>query len=156
MIAIMWQFEVKAGKEKEFEALYGAHGDWTTLNRRTRSYLGTSFLRFGKMTEQGAASQNAVIHHGSEIHLWAEPAVGARYDVKFVSGSSLRLFARTGVLHYLSGTSSKVRAGLEGAQGDTAPMRVNVSGCSNPSHIDPTAPREDPTVPVAAARGSVR
>jgi hypothetical protein len=86
--------------------------------------LGTSFLRYGKMTEQGAETQNAVIHHGSEIHLWAEPAVGARYDLKFVSGSSLRLFARAGVLYYLSGTSSKVRAGLEGAQADVAPMRI--------------------------------
>ena len=45
MIAIMWQFEVKEGREDEFEALYGADGDWTTLNRPTRSYLGSSFLR---------------------------------------------------------------------------------------------------------------
>jgi hypothetical protein len=86
--------------------------------------LGSSFLRHSKMTEQGAESQNAVIHHGSEIHLWAEPAVGARYDVKFVSGSSLRVFARAGVLHYLSGTSSKVRAGLEGAPAAATPMRI--------------------------------
>jgi hypothetical protein len=86
--------------------------------------IGSSLLRYGKMTERGADSQNAVIHHGSEIHLWAEPAVGARYDVKFVSGASLRLFARAGVLHYLSGTSSKLRAGLEGAPAGATPMRI--------------------------------
>ena len=45
MIAIMWQFDVKSGRETEFEQLYGADGDWTTMNRQTRSYLGTSFLR---------------------------------------------------------------------------------------------------------------
>ena len=44
MIAIMWQFEVKAGSEAEFEELYGVEGEWTTLNRHTRSYLGASFL----------------------------------------------------------------------------------------------------------------
>ena len=41
MIAVMWQFDVKKGREKEFEKLYGADGDWTALNRRTRSYLGS-------------------------------------------------------------------------------------------------------------------
>ena len=45
MIAIMWQFDVKDGREKEFEQLYGADGEWTTMNRPTRYYIGTSFLR---------------------------------------------------------------------------------------------------------------
>ena len=44
MIAVMWQFEVKKGREEEFEKLYGADGDWTALNRRTRSYLGARFF----------------------------------------------------------------------------------------------------------------
>src|SRR5215207_3478390 len=44
MIAIMWQFDVKAGREAEFEQMYGADGAWTTMNRHTRSYLGSSFL----------------------------------------------------------------------------------------------------------------
>jgi hypothetical protein len=29
MIAIMWQFDVKDGRETEFEELYGADGEWT-------------------------------------------------------------------------------------------------------------------------------
>jgi len=45
MIAVVWQFDVKKGRDKEFEKLYGADGDWTVLNRQTRSYLGSSFLR---------------------------------------------------------------------------------------------------------------
>src|SRR5215470_15613778 len=45
MIAIMWQFDVKHGRDAEFEELYGVEGEWTALNRQTRSYLGTSFLR---------------------------------------------------------------------------------------------------------------
>lgn len=45
MIAVVWQFEVKAGKHEEFEALYGANGAWTRMSRRSRSFLGSSFLR---------------------------------------------------------------------------------------------------------------
>ncbi len=86
--------------------------------------VGTSMLRYSSMTEDGADSQNAVIHGGSEIHLWAEPAIGARYDLQFLNGDQLRLFARAGMLQYLSGTSSKVRAGLEGAPVEAGPMRI--------------------------------
>ena len=45
MIAIMWEFIVKTGREDDFERLYGADGEWTAANRVSRSYLGTSFLR---------------------------------------------------------------------------------------------------------------
>ena len=45
MIALVWQFDVKPGKQAEFEAFYGADGAWTTLSRKSRSYLGSSFLR---------------------------------------------------------------------------------------------------------------
>jgi hypothetical protein len=44
MIAIVWQFEVKAGSEHDFERFYGVEGEWTAVNRHSRSYLGTSFL----------------------------------------------------------------------------------------------------------------
>jgi hypothetical protein len=45
MIAILWQFDVRKGREKEFERFYGADGEWTLVNRHSRSYLGSSFLR---------------------------------------------------------------------------------------------------------------
>lgn len=67
MIAIMWQFEVKEGREDEFEALYGADGDWTTLNRPTRSYLGSSFLR-----DQARPSRYVVIEYWSEMLVYEQ------------------------------------------------------------------------------------
>ena len=45
MIAIVWQFEVRPGREAEFERFYGADGEWTKLSRRSRSFLGSSFLK---------------------------------------------------------------------------------------------------------------
>jgi hypothetical protein len=62
MIAIMWQFEVKDGREAEFEELYGVDGEWTTMNRQTRSYLGSSFLR-----DQNRPSRYIVIEYWSEM-----------------------------------------------------------------------------------------
>ncbi len=67
MIAIMWQFDVKHGRETEFEQLYGADGEWTAINRRTRSYLGTSFLR-----DQNRLSRYIVIEYWSEMLIYEQ------------------------------------------------------------------------------------
>ena len=62
MIAIMWQFDVRKGREHEFEQFYGSDGEWTALNRLTRSYLGPSFLR-----DQNRGSRYLVIEYWSEM-----------------------------------------------------------------------------------------
>jgi hypothetical protein len=62
MIAIMWQFDVKKGREGEFEQMYGVEGEWTVMNRLTRSYLGSSFLR-----DQNSTSRYIVIEYWSEM-----------------------------------------------------------------------------------------
>ena len=72
MIAIMWQFDVKAGREDEFEQLYGVDGPWTAMNRHTRSYIGTSFLQ-----DQNRAARYIVIEYWSEM-LIAERSKGTR------------------------------------------------------------------------------
>jgi hypothetical protein len=86
--------------------------------------IGTSFLKYGDMTEDGARSQNAVIYADDETHLWIEPAIGGRYVANFGSGATLRTFARLGLLQYMSGTSTGVHAGLEGAPLAAAPMQI--------------------------------
>jgi quinol monooxygenase YgiN len=45
VIAVVWQFDVKPASRDEFERFYGADGQWTALARRSRSFLGSSFLR---------------------------------------------------------------------------------------------------------------
>src|SRR5215510_12314589 len=67
MIAVMWQFDVKKGREKEFESLYGADGDWTALNRQTRSYLGSSFLN-----DQNRSSRYLLIEYWSEMIVYEQ------------------------------------------------------------------------------------
>lgn len=67
MIAVMWQFDVKQGREREFELLYGVEGDWTALNRRTRSYLGSSFLH-----DQNRPTRYVLIEYWSEMLVYEQ------------------------------------------------------------------------------------
>ena len=45
MIAVVWQFDVKPERRDEFERFYGADGEWTMVSRKSRSFIGSSFLR---------------------------------------------------------------------------------------------------------------
>ena len=45
MISIIWQFEVAAGVEAEFEKHYGPQGTWVQLFRRDPAFRGTLLLR---------------------------------------------------------------------------------------------------------------
>jgi quinol monooxygenase YgiN len=67
VIAIVWQFDVKPGKEVEFEQFYGAAGDWTAVSRHSHSYLGSSFLR-----DQSRASRYLVIEYWSEMLVYEQ------------------------------------------------------------------------------------
>jgi quinol monooxygenase YgiN len=67
MIAVMWQFDVKPGREKQVEQQYGADGEWTAVNRQTRSYLGSSFLR-----DQNRASRYVLIEYWSEMLVYEQ------------------------------------------------------------------------------------
>jgi len=62
MIAIAWRFDVKPGRDADFEQFFGADGEWTALNRLNRSYLGSSFLR-----DQGERSRYLLIEYWSEM-----------------------------------------------------------------------------------------
>ena len=45
MVAVVWNFETVPDQSDEFERFYGADGEWTKLSRRSRSFLGSSFLK---------------------------------------------------------------------------------------------------------------
>ena len=67
MIAVVWQFDVKDERKAEFEELYGAHGAWTVMNRQTRSYLGSSFLR-----DQNRSSRYLLVDYWSEMVVYEQ------------------------------------------------------------------------------------
>jgi heme-degrading monooxygenase HmoA len=43
--AIVWEFEPRAGKEREFEQAYGSHGEWAKLFANSAGYRGTELLK---------------------------------------------------------------------------------------------------------------
>jgi hypothetical protein len=45
VVAVVWNFEIVPEEGENFERFYGADGEWTKLSRRSRSFLGSSFLK---------------------------------------------------------------------------------------------------------------
>ena len=74
MIAVVWQFQVKPGKQQEFEQFYGADGEWSKLARRSRSFLGSSFLR-----DQAHDTSYMLVEY------WSEMVVYERHRSSFVT-----------------------------------------------------------------------
>jgi hypothetical protein len=62
VLAVVWNFRVQPGREKEFEQLHGADGEWTALSRKSRSFLGSSFLR-----DLADARRYLVVEYWSEM-----------------------------------------------------------------------------------------
>jgi quinol monooxygenase YgiN len=62
VVAVVWQFETHPGSEAAFERFYGADGEWTRLSRRSRSFLGSSFLR-----DLAAPSRYLLVEYWSEM-----------------------------------------------------------------------------------------
>jgi hypothetical protein len=67
MVAIVWQFAVKGGHDVEFEEFFGADGDWNVMNRQTRSFLGSSFLR-----DQAETSRYILVEYWSEMLVYEQ------------------------------------------------------------------------------------
>ncbi len=62
MVAVVWQFETVPDRSEEFERFYGANGEWTRLSRRSRSFLGSSFLK-----DVAAPSRYLLVEYWSEM-----------------------------------------------------------------------------------------
>jgi hypothetical protein len=81
VIALVWRFQVKKEREPEFEGLYGANGPWAALGRRSRSFLGSSFLR--DLAQPGRYFL---------IEYWSEMLVYERHQADF--GDEIRQLER--------------------------------------------------------------
>ena len=62
MVAVVWQVDIRPGVSADFEHLYGADGAWTKLSRRSRSFLGSSFLR-----DMGSETRYLLIEYWGEM-----------------------------------------------------------------------------------------
>ena len=45
MFVVLWEYEVKPGREPEFEKVYGTGGDWDSLCHSNPNHAGTHLFR---------------------------------------------------------------------------------------------------------------
>jgi heme-degrading monooxygenase HmoA len=45
MYVILWEFEIEAGHEEQFQSCYSPAGDWARLFSQSPGYLGTELLQ---------------------------------------------------------------------------------------------------------------
>ena len=64
-MAVVWQLTVQEDRSDEFERFYGADGEWTGLSRRSRSFLGSSFLR-----DLAVPSRYLLVEYWSEMQVY--------------------------------------------------------------------------------------
>ena len=76
MIAIVWQFDVRSGRNAEFEEFYGANGAWSSMNRHSRSYLGSSFLR-----DQTVSSRYLMVEYWSEMVIYERHMISQQQKI---------------------------------------------------------------------------
>lgn len=76
MIAIVWAFEVRSGCESEFEQVFGADGEWSSINRQSRSYVGSSFLR-----DQARKGRYLLTEYWSEMLVYEQHKVYRRDQI---------------------------------------------------------------------------
>jgi hypothetical protein len=85
----VWQFEVRAGSEKAFERFYGADGEWTKLSRRSRSFLGSSFLR-----DIAVETRYLLVEYWGEMVVYERHLADFDNDVKTLDAQRQRFVER--------------------------------------------------------------
>jgi quinol monooxygenase YgiN len=89
VVAVVWQFDIRPEASDDFERLYGADGIWTKLSRRSRSFLGSSFLR-------GIGSENRylLVEYWGEMMVYEKHLADLSEQVKAIEEQRARLVER--------------------------------------------------------------
>ena len=89
MVAVVWQFETRDERASEFERFYGADGDWTKLSRRSRSFLGSSFLK-----DLATSNRYLLVEYWSEMVVYEKHLADFGDEVKELEAERDRFVAR--------------------------------------------------------------
>ena len=106
MIAVVWQVEIHEGKSAEFEQLYGASGEWTKLSRRSRSFLGSSFLR-----DLASETRYMLVEYWSEMVVYEKHLAEFASQVQALEEKRQRLVERVYPLGVFSALDTPDRSG---------------------------------------------
>jgi len=89
VVAVVWQFETRDDSASEFEKFYGADGDWTKLSRRSRSFLGSSFLK-----DLATPNRYLLVEYWSEMFVYERHLADFGDEVKDLEAERDRFVAR--------------------------------------------------------------
>jgi quinol monooxygenase YgiN len=89
VVAVVWQFETRDERASEFERFYGADGDWTKLSRRSRSFLGSSFLK-----DLATPNRYLLVEYWSEMFVYEKHLADFGDEVKDLEAERDRFVAR--------------------------------------------------------------
>ena len=106
MIAVVWQVEIHQGQSEAFEQLYGASGEWTKLSRRSRSFLGSSFLR-----DLASETRYVLVEYWSEMVVYEKHLAEFGREVKALEEKRRKLVDRVFPLGVFSALDVPERSG---------------------------------------------
>ena len=106
MVAVVWQFETRDDRGPDFEKFYGADGDWTKFSRRSRSFLGSSFLK-----DLAAQNRYLLIEYWSEMVVYERHLTDFGDEVKELEAERSHFVNRMEALGVFSALDTPDRAG---------------------------------------------
>src|SRR6478736_6507349 len=89
MVAVVWQFDIRPEAADDFERLYGADGEWTKLSRRSRSFLGSSFLK-----AMGSDTRYLLVEYWGEMVVYEKHLVDFSDELEALEKARQRLVER--------------------------------------------------------------
>jgi hypothetical protein len=106
VVAVVWQFETMPERGAEFERFYGADGEWTKLSRRSRSFLGSSFLK-----DLASPSRYLLVEYWSEMVVYEKHLADFEAQVKALEERRQEFLARVEPLGVFSALDVPERFG---------------------------------------------
>ena len=106
MVAVVWQFETRDDSASEFERFYGADGEWTKLSRRSRSFLGSSFLK-----DLAAPNRYLLVEYWSEMFVYERHLADFSDEMEELEAERDRFVARMEALGVFTALDVPDRAG---------------------------------------------
>jgi hypothetical protein len=102
----VWQIDVRPEAAAEFERLYGADGDWTKLSRRSRSFLGSSFLR-----DIGMETRYLLVEYWGEMVVYEKHLADFSDELEALEKARQRLVERMETVGVFTALDVPQRAG---------------------------------------------
>jgi len=106
VVAVVWQIEILPDQSEAFERFYGADGDWTAVSRRSRSFLGSSFLK-----DLAHPERYLLIEYWSEMLVYERHLADFGDDLRGLDEQRQRFVVRMEALGVFSALDTPDRAG---------------------------------------------